>query len=201
MSLAVPPTHMEFIYLLFILKSICLVPIFYNIGNNAITMHCNRGMAINMIYLFIYLFIYGVRYTTKSPFRGVRYNAKPSFRGASYTAEPTFCSMWIFGKKWKRPRVSLRGPGGALWWKTNTKKSRDTVPKVENSPVFVKPVSGNTFPSGGITPQCMDHWRVTTPIIPMRHWAATPWWCLHLGVSFISKKYLQIILKKSKTSY
>ena len=33
-------------------------------------------------------------------------------------------------QKWNRPRVPLRGPGGALWWrkKTNNQKSRDTVP-------------------------------------------------------------------------
>ena len=38
-------------------------------------------------------------------------------------------SPQIFGKNQNCPRKSLRGPGGAIWWKkTNTQKSCDTVP-------------------------------------------------------------------------
>ena len=66
---------------------------------------------------------HGVRYTAESPFRCVRYTAESLFRGVSYTAEPTFCpiSLWI-GKKLNRPRVPLRGPGGAYWWKKQLSK-------------------------------------------------------------------------------
>ena len=72
----------------------------------------------------------GVRYTTELPFRGVSYTPESPFRGVSYTAEPTFCQISLeYSEK-------IEILTAYLWWeqeelfdeKTNTKKSRDTVP-------------------------------------------------------------------------
>ena len=79
-------------------------------------------------------------------FQSVRYTTELPFRGVWYTAEPTFCqiSPWIFGKNRNRPRVHLMGPGGAIWWKTNTQKSPGTVP-LKSDEIFAYSKSGSMF--------------------------------------------------------